>query len=206
MRSAHYVCIAMLIQMFLMRKTLGTGVGLLWASAQASLSPHRALISLPPACLSSASSPIQRQWLPHELCGRIDQVIENHCLEPWVIIEGGITQLLFCACAWGSVLLSSLSLHVLLSSSEIRSAHTYTYSSQHNQHGPNDCLHWLPPLRNYVPIVYFLASYSFKRNSIIIALFNVKVSKSGGSGAPVAILSLSVSMTPPLLLGFHRPT
>lgn len=30
-RSAHYVCIAMLIQMFLMRETLDASVGLLWA-------------------------------------------------------------------------------------------------------------------------------------------------------------------------------
>lgn len=77
-----------------------------------------------------------------------------------------------------------------------------TYSGLHNQHGPNDCLHWLPSICNYVPIVYFLASYSFKRNSIIIALFNVKVSKSGGCGAPVALSFLSMSMTPPRLLYF----
>lgn len=77
-----------------------------------------------------------------------------------------------------------------------------TYSGLHNQHGPNDCLHWLPSLCNYVPIVYFLASYSFKRNSIIIALFNVKVNKSGGCGAPGAVLSLSVSVTHPRLLCF----
>lgn len=30
-RSAHYICIAMLIQMFLMRETLDASVGLLWA-------------------------------------------------------------------------------------------------------------------------------------------------------------------------------
>lgn len=29
--SAHYICIAMLIQMFLMRETLDASVGLLWA-------------------------------------------------------------------------------------------------------------------------------------------------------------------------------
>ena len=78
-----------------------------------SLSPHRALISLPPACLSSPPHPFQRQWLAHELCGHIDQLIESYCFEPWVIIEGGITQLLFCACVWESVLLSSLSQHIL---------------------------------------------------------------------------------------------
>lgn len=43
--------------------------------------------------------PLRRQRLAHELCGNIDHLIESYCLEPWVIIEGGITQLLFCACA-----------------------------------------------------------------------------------------------------------
>lgn len=47
-----------------------------------SLSPHRALISQPPACLSSLSTPSQRQWVAHELCGHIDQLIESYCLEP----------------------------------------------------------------------------------------------------------------------------
>lgn len=157
--------------------------------------------------------PFQRQWLAHELCGHIDQLIESYCLEPWVIIEGGITQLLFCACVWESVLLSSLSQYILplahlrFATATQMCTHLNphiqsTYNSLHNQHGPNDCLHWLPSLCNYVPIVYFPASYSFKWNSIIIALFNVKVSKSGGCGAPVAVLSLSVSMTPPKLLCF----
>jgi len=145
-----------------------------------SLSPHRALISQPTACLSFFSSPFQRQWVAHELCGHIDQLIESYCLEPWVIIEGGITQLLFWACTWESVLLSSLSQHTL-SLAHLRLAmpaqkRTFlctqsTHSNLHNQHGPNDCLHWLPSICNYVPIVYFLASYSFKRNSIIIAFF-----------------------------------
>lgn len=43
--------------------------------------------------------PLRRQPLAHELCGNIDHLIESYCLEPWVIIEGGITQLLFCACS-----------------------------------------------------------------------------------------------------------
>lgn len=180
-----------------------------------SLSPHRALISLLPACLLILLLLLfQRQWVAHELCGHIDQLIESYCLEPWVIIEGGITRLLFCVCMWESVLLSSLSQHILplahlrFAMAAQKCTHSYTqstYSSLHNQHGPNDCLHWLPSLCNYVPIVYFLASYSFKWNSIIIALFNVKVSKSGGCGTPVAALSLSVSMTPPKLLCFIGP-
>ncbi len=45
----------------------------------------------------------------------------------------------------------------------------------HNQHKLNDFRHWLPSFYNYVPIVYFLAAYLFQRNSIIIALFTVKV-------------------------------
>lgn len=117
--------------------------------------------------------------------------------------------LLFCACVLESVLLSSLSQHTL-PLAHLRSAmaaqrrmRTHGYSEHiccnlHNQRGPNDWLHWLPSICNYFPIVYFLAFYSFKRNSIIIALFNVKVSKSGGCVAPIAVLSLSVSMnTPP---------
>lgn len=73
-----------------------------------SLSPHRALISLLPACLLILLLLLfQRQWVAHELCGHIDQLIESYCLEPWVIIEGGITRLLFCVCMWESVLLSS---------------------------------------------------------------------------------------------------
>lgn len=79
-----------------------------------SLSPHRALISLLPACLLILLLLLfQRQWVAHELCGHIDQLIESYCLEPWVIIEGGITRLLFCVCMWESVLLSSLSQHIL---------------------------------------------------------------------------------------------
>lgn len=141
----------------------------------------------------------QRQWLAHELCAHIDQLIESYCLKPWVIIEGGITLLLFRACVWESALPSSLSQHTL--PADLQRLHqrahldTHTCSSRHKQRGPNEWMHWLPSLCNYVPIVYFPASYSFKRNSIIIALFNVKVTKSGGRVVPVAALSLSVSMT-----------
>lgn len=62
----------------------------------ASLSQHRALIFPPPAsspcsCCSSSSSCVS-QRLAHELCGRIDQLIESYCLKPRVVIEGGIYQ------------------------------------------------------------------------------------------------------------------
>ena len=102
----------MLIQMFLMRETMAS----VWGSCG-----HRPRlvittqgIDLPTArLLILLLFPFQRQRLAHELCGHIDQLIESYCLEPWVIIEGGITQLLFCACVWASVLLSSLSQHIL---------------------------------------------------------------------------------------------
>lgn len=63
----------------------------------ASLSQHRALIFPPPAspCWSSSSTSSVSQRPAHELCGRIDQLIESYCLKPRVIIEGGITQVLF---------------------------------------------------------------------------------------------------------------
>lgn len=163
-------------------------------------------IDLPTACLLILLLSFQRRWLAHELCGHIDQLIESYCLEPWVIIEGWIIQLLFSSRLWEIVILSSLSQHKLpvvhlrYATATQMCTHLSAYTHTAKQSTcPNDCLHWLPSLCNYVPIVYFLGSYSFKQNSIIIALFNVKVSKSGGCGAAVAVLSWNVSTTPPRL-------
>ena len=44
----------------------------------------------------------------------IDHLMESHCLERRDIIEGGITQLLFCSHACENILFNCLSLHSLL--------------------------------------------------------------------------------------------
>ena len=67
-------------------------------------------IDLCTACLLPLLSTLKDR-AAHELCGHIDQLIESYCFEPRVIIEGGITRLLFHACVWESVLLNSLSQH-----------------------------------------------------------------------------------------------
>lgn len=70
--------------------------------------------------------PLPRQRLAHELCGNIDQLIESYCLEPWVIIEGGISQLLFCACALEECITQLLVTHTCapLSSPQICNGYT----------------------------------------------------------------------------------
>lgn len=100
-----------------------------------SLSLHRALISRPPACLSSLSSPFQKRCVAHEICGHIDQLIESYCLEPWVVIEEGITKLLFCARVSKSAPLSSLSQHTLPSARlRFAAVHKSTHTWAHRAH------------------------------------------------------------------------
>lgn len=184
----------------------GTPVGI----GPGSLSPHRALISLPPACLSFSSSLFKDSESHMNYVDTLISWLRAIVSSPGSLLKKGLPNPCFvrtCGRVYYSAPChSTYSPWLTLDMQRLhKSVHTYTHtlstcSSLHNQHGPNDCLHWLPSLCNYVPIVYFLASYSFKWNSIIIALFNAKVSKSGGCGAPLSALSLSVSTTP------HTPT
>lgn len=80
--------------------------------------------------------------------------MERYCLEPWVPIEGGITQLLFCfvRAPWKSVLLSSSShtrtLALLLahlgSVAATRAFRAQTAAGAINAAQTTACIDWLP--------------------------------------------------------------
>lgn len=160
--ASHYNCVPMLIHMHLINE--GQRVDLCGA-----------VLLVPP---QKNPTPINPLHLP-PICGRIDLADLELLLESVETSSGEslpgscfalvyVRRFYLTSCHYTLPIVAK---NLLLTTPKV----THTNDPVHNEHGPNDCWHWLPSLCNYVPIVYFLAAYLFQRNSMIIVLFSAKV-------------------------------